>query len=1377
MTWLVYFEVTPKIMAQVSTKCNYLARSSAPRGQSRATVARVFLALIFIVAVGATAAWLDNPIMQTQRAPINTLPQMAAVSLQRATTVTSTNGPLRVSPVNPRYFADASGQIVYLTGSHTWAILQDNGGSDPPPVFDYNQYLDFLQSNNHNFFRLWTWEESRWTTETSDPNYWFNPAPPFQRTGPGLALDGKAKFDVTKLEQAYFDRMRERIIAAKARGIYVSIMLFNGWSVANTKGGLSFNNPWLGHPLNAQNNINGLNGDPDNDNSGLEVHTLAIPAITAVQEAYVKKVIDTVNDLDNVLYEISNESEGNSTDWQYHMINFIKAYEATKPYQHPVGMTVEYFGGENDKLFQSAADWISPNGPLYDPMTADGRKVILHDTDHLCGICGDRRWVWMAFTRGLNPIFMDGYDGAGYGVGGVGFSFDDPTWVSLRRNLGYTRAFATRMNIAAMTPQNNLASSGYALAKSTSPNAEYLVYLPDGGTVTVDLTAVNSPLTVEWFNPELGVSTTAGTVDGGAVRSFTAPFAGDAVLYLVQQGGTVPATNTPTPTATPTNTATPTKTATATNTPTLTPTRSPTTTPTLTPTNTSTSTLLPTSTPRLTPTLTPTNTSTPTKPPTNTPTRTLTTTPTLTNTPITTPRLTPTTMPPTNTSTPTNTINPQAQLGNQVWNDTNRNGIQDTGEPGVSGVTVNLLNGCSSTFVLETRTTDGNGFYGFTNMIPGQYRLQVSNLPVVYSFSSQNQGPNDAIDSDVNVATGISDCIILAPSQANNNWDAGINQARTPTPTVPPTNTPRPTPTLTILPTSTPRLTPTSTPPPYTPTPTNTLNPMAQLGNRVWNDANRNGIQDTSELGVPGVTVNLLNGCSSTFVLERRTTDANGFYGFSNLIPGQYRLQISKLPANSGFSPQNQSTNDAVDSDVNVTTGISDCIILAASQTNNNWDAGISPASGPTPTPTNTPIMTPTPTNTLNPLAQLGNRVWNDTNRNGIQDTGEPGISGVTVTLLNGCSGNSALAVRTTDANGFYGFTNIIPGQYRFQVSKLPAGYTYSAQDQGSDDTIDSDVNAVTGISSCINLVAGQIDNSWDVNLMLTTARNARLGDLVWLDTNGDGLINNGELGVPKVTVVLLSSCTGNMVLTTTQTDSSGLYNFTNLGPGQYRLLINLPTGYGFSLQNQGSDDAVDSDINPVTSLSDCITVGEGQRDTRWDIGLKLTQGPGSAAVGDHVWNDLDLNGLQSTGEVSLSGAKVGLYRNGMLLSAQQTDAGGNYLFSNLTPGSYYLCFQPPVSLHAYMLTGPRQGVDPALDSEPDVSTGCTAAFVLRAEQFDLTRDAGFFDLPPGSTISAASQPEIDEQLGVPPAVDPNPTPADIVDQPNHLYLPLVTQR
>jgi hypothetical protein len=437
-------------------------------------------------------------------------------------------GLLRVNPANPRYFSDGNGRTVYLTGSHTWANFQDTGESDPPPVFDYSAYLDFLEVNHHNFFRLWTWEQARWAPWTTGP-VWFTPLP-YQRPGPGTALDGKPKFDLSKFNQAYFDRLRTRVIQASERGIYVSIMLFDGFSI-DDKGDIG--NPWPGHPYNVKNNINGINGDANHNGQGEETHTLQIPAVTAIQEAYVRKVIDTVNDLDNVLYEISNESHSNSQDWQYHMINFIKNYEATKPKQHPVGMTVEHPGGDNAELFASPADWISPNpdGGYKDaPPPADGSKVIISDTDHLWGTGGDRQWVWKSFTRGINPIYMDCYAA----IYCEGENPNDPTMVSVRRNMGYALTYANRVNLVAMTPRPDLCSTSYCLAHPAANGAQYLIYLPSGGSTSVDLSDVSGALSVEWFNPSNGTTSEGGTTLGGSSRSFTPPFRGDAVLYIYQ---------------------------------------------------------------------------------------------------------------------------------------------------------------------------------------------------------------------------------------------------------------------------------------------------------------------------------------------------------------------------------------------------------------------------------------------------------------------------------------------------------------------------------------------------------------------------------------------------------------------------------------------------------------------------------------------------------------------------------------------------------------------------------------------------------------------------------------------------------------------------
>jgi hypothetical protein len=443
--------------------------------------------------------------------------------------------------------------LVYLTGSHTWANLQDIGPPGSPP-FPYNEYLDFMQAAGHNFMRLWMFEQPTQAPWTADP-VCFDPLP-WARTGPGLAADGKPKFDLDRWNEEYFRRLRARTLEAGQRGIYVAIMLFQGWSLHKIP--TTANDPWPFHPFNPANNVNGVtvaHGGGVDDDTVPSMHSLANAAALARQEAYVRRVVETVNDLDHVLYEIINE--GGATAWQYHMIDLIHAYEKSKPKQHPVGMTHRIFPRQhNSDLFASSAEWISPaDEPRHltdraaaaledyrnDPPANDGRKVILSDTDHLWGHGGDYRWVWKSFLRGLQPIFMDPW----YPLyvhadpvlcpwvfkGGVCTDRRDfPDWDPLRRAMGDTRQFAERMNLAAMEPRADLASTRYCLA---DPGREYLVYLPTSGAVTLNLREAKGPLAAEWFIPTLGRAfPLTEPVAGGDYLVLYAPTTADAVLYL-----------------------------------------------------------------------------------------------------------------------------------------------------------------------------------------------------------------------------------------------------------------------------------------------------------------------------------------------------------------------------------------------------------------------------------------------------------------------------------------------------------------------------------------------------------------------------------------------------------------------------------------------------------------------------------------------------------------------------------------------------------------------------------------------------------------------------------------------------------------------------
>ncbi len=437
-------------------------------------------------------------------------------------------GPLRASRANPRYFADPSGRIVYLTGDHTWADLVDSGPADPPPRFDYARFLDGLQAHGVNLTELWAWEQAFSAPWIPGP-YTFAPLV-YERTGPGTALDGRPKFDLSRFNPAYFQRLRDRVAAARQRGIYTLVMLFDGWSIEQKDKRLL--SPWGGHPFNRANNVNGIDGDPNNDGSGTETHRLEVAAVTRLQDAYVRRVVDVLGDQPNVLYEVSNESRQGSLPWQEHIVKVIRDEERTgRRARHPVGITAEVPGGENADLFTTSADWIAPNGSVDDPTPGDGRKVVIYDTDHLCGICGDGSWPWRSFTRGLNPQLMDLYDGQATGLGAEGWDAADPRWEDARRALGITEEVSRRVELARMVPRGELASSGYCLANA-SPGGEYLAYSPKGGELTVDLSSTPGRMRATWIDAVSGEAHPGGSVSGGAKVRLRAPFRGPAALIL-----------------------------------------------------------------------------------------------------------------------------------------------------------------------------------------------------------------------------------------------------------------------------------------------------------------------------------------------------------------------------------------------------------------------------------------------------------------------------------------------------------------------------------------------------------------------------------------------------------------------------------------------------------------------------------------------------------------------------------------------------------------------------------------------------------------------------------------------------------------------------
>ena len=467
----------------------------------------------------------------------------------------SFNGPLRHNPKNARYFTDDSGDAIFLTGSHTWSVMQDMWlETETRHYADYDGFLQMMADYGHNFMRFWQFslytKNAPWNTIPT----LFDPMP-FERTGPGLAADGLPKFDLTKPSQAYFDRLRERVEKAAAHGIYTSIMLFEAWAL---KWATPDQQTWEYHVFNPDNNINNITDQPlvsDGRYAGnfIGLYSLDCPQILEFQKLLIRKVVDTINDLDNVLYEICNEvpDTPQAMAWQAHLCNYLRTYEQTKNKQHMIGITAEGGDQVTEAMFTLPADWISPASGRgfeyrYNPPAATGEKVIVNDSDHLWGHGCEVGWIWKSFTRVMNVLFMDPWEPI---PGDLDWWQDGDVsmnqryyykWDDVRRNMGYARQLAMSFNLNACVPDTHFCTSTYCLANN---NQQYICYFPSGGDEGVDFTGLDGEFQVAWLNPATGktiieepLQVEPSTIEHPYQRAaFAAPFDGPSVLLLYKE--------------------------------------------------------------------------------------------------------------------------------------------------------------------------------------------------------------------------------------------------------------------------------------------------------------------------------------------------------------------------------------------------------------------------------------------------------------------------------------------------------------------------------------------------------------------------------------------------------------------------------------------------------------------------------------------------------------------------------------------------------------------------------------------------------------------------------------------------------------------------
>lgn len=570
---------------------------------------------------------------------------------------------------------------------------------------------------------------------------------------------------------------------------------------------------------------------------------------------------------------------------------------------------------------------------------------------------------------------------------------------------------------------------------------------------------------------------------------------------------------------------------------------------------------------------------------------------------------------------------PTGVVGDTVWYDQDRDGVQDEGEAGIGGVAVELREVGSSTLI-ATLYTDDNGFYYFSQLNANGKQYEIT-LPD-YNFATGGPleglaGTNqpDNVDESKQLDDDYTDNAHIDMTLDFGYWfPSGVSN----------------------------------------------------IGDYVWLDADGDGVQDTGERGIPNVTLSLyddLDGDGNIDlgepVLDTTVTGSDGQYLFAGLDAGDYIVDVTD-------------TNGVLTGYTNTTSNDSHAVTgLEVDIPYFDADFGYRPS-----------------------YSFLGDYVWYDADSDGVQDADEQGIPGVTVTL----SGNSS-GTATTDASGYYMFTGLAKNK-NYTVTIDVSNFNAGGALYGLTQTYDRD--ATLDNTSTAIMPNSQSASDLDFDFGYQGGIRGTIGNQIWNDIDGDGTFDAGEPGIPNVTVDLILDSNengtydaGDLVFTTTTTDTDGTYEFGSLpvndvdagGNGTADYLVHVSDRNGVLNSytwvdgpNNGVDNNSQVDYYSVSLSSGSPT------DTTADFGYESDQ----YIIGDWVWEDLDADGWQDIGEVGIAGITLALYQdlNGdgdidpgePVLGTTTTDADGYYYFTDLVNGDYVVAVTDNAGiLNYYTLT------------------------------------------------------------------------------------------
>jgi hypothetical protein len=536
-----------------------------------------------------------------------------------------------------------------------------------------------------------------------------------------------------------------------------------------------------------------------------------------------------------------------------------------------------------------------------------------------------------------------------------------------------------------------------------------------------------------------------------------------------------------------------------------------------------------------------------------------------------------------------------ASVGDYVWWDVNGDGVQDASEFPLSGARVYLDLDNNGVFDVgePSDITDSSGAYLIDGILPGSYTVRITDLPAGATPSYDLDGTGTANAASVTLTAGQD----LATADFGYTGNSSI-------------------------------------------------------GDYVWNDADGDGDQDTSELPIAGITVflDLDNDGVKDANEPSDITDASGAYRIENLPPGTYSVTVIKDGVIS-TATQTGDPDATMDNKTSVT--------LALADNHTTADFGYQGS------------------------LSIGDFIWNDSNGDGIQDAGETGISSLYVFIDTDGDGvrDTHEPFAQTDANGAYSIAGLLPGTYTVVLDPLtiPTGAS-----------VTGDPDATKDGSTEVTLTTASIDTA-DFGLNVPSGT-ASIGGHLWEDLDGDGILDPGEPFLAGVDVFLDVDGDGifdDGVDTRTTTNAEGEYSFASLTPGTYTVSVDQATLPAGSTQTFDKDGGIVSPNHQITQ-----TVAGGDIITDMDFGYR-----GAGSIGDYIWNDANGDGTQDATELPISGVRVylDLDKDGNFDSATEpsaiSGADGAYLISNLFYGEYTVAIDTTTYPDGATITGDPDAV------------------------------------------------------------------------------------